>query len=85
MRPGWPRGFTCSCALRVLANPELGTLRQSIRECMGSIYTCAAQIKIDGSERAKRIAAEALDRVTDLARQLDSPRVKLRGERRRGR
>jgi hypothetical protein len=52
---------------------------------MGSIYTCAAQIKIDGSERAKRIAAEALDRVTDLARQLDSPRVKLRGERRRGR
>ena len=43
---------------------------------MGSIYTCAAQIKIDGSERAKRIAAEALDRVTDLA---------LRGERRRGR
>jgi hypothetical protein len=39
---------------------------------MGSIYTCAAQIKIDGSERAKGIAAEALDRVTDLARQLDS-------------
>jgi hypothetical protein len=37
---------------------------------MGSIYTCTAQIKIDGSERAKRIAAEAIDRVTDLARSL---------------
>jgi hypothetical protein len=33
----------------------------------GQYLHVRSQIKIDGSERAKRIAAEALDRVTDLA------------------
>ena len=51
---------------------DLGTLLQSARECLSDVYTAATTIKVDGSERGKRIATELINGVTDLARELGS-------------